>query len=86
MHALVVCNDDPFHRNAELVGQCRAISGAGRCRDNPVDVGNSERGLSEAIAGRLRAGMSATVEIDTGRRGKLARLFGASQMARDPGR
>ncbi len=35
---------------------------------------------------RLRAGMSATVEIDTGRRGKLARLFGESRMARDPGR
>jgi membrane fusion protein (multidrug efflux system) len=36
---------------------------------------------------RLRAGMSATVEIDTGRRGRLARLFGASAAAeqdRDP--
>jgi membrane fusion protein (multidrug efflux system) len=35
---------------------------------------------------RLRAGMSATVEIDTGRRGRLARLFGSSMIARDPGR
>jgi membrane fusion protein (multidrug efflux system) len=36
---------------------------------------------------RLRAGMSATVEIDTGRRGRLARLTGASAAAeqeRDP--
>jgi membrane fusion protein (multidrug efflux system) len=33
---------------------------------------------------RLRAGMSATVEIDTGRRGKLARLFGSSAVAQDP--
>jgi membrane fusion protein (multidrug efflux system) len=30
---------------------------------------------------RLRAGMSATVEIDTGRHGRLARLFGASEAA-----
>jgi membrane fusion protein (multidrug efflux system) len=30
---------------------------------------------------RLRAGMSANVEIDTGRRGRLARLFGASAAA-----
>jgi len=33
---------------------------------------------------RLRAGMSATVEIDTGRRGRLARLFGSSAVAQDP--
>jgi membrane fusion protein (multidrug efflux system) len=33
---------------------------------------------------RLRAGMSATVEIDTGRRGGLARLWGASAVAQDP--
>lgn len=33
---------------------------------------------------RLRAGMSATVEIDTGRRGRIARLFGASAVAQDP--
>ena len=33
---------------------------------------------------RLRAGMSTTVEIDTGRRGRLARLFGASAVAQDP--
>jgi membrane fusion protein, multidrug efflux system len=36
---------------------------------------------------RLRAGMSATVEIDTGRRGRLAKLFGvsaAAQQDRDP--
>jgi membrane fusion protein (multidrug efflux system) len=36
---------------------------------------------------RLRAGMSATVEIDTGRRGRLARLLGGSALAeqdRDP--
>jgi membrane fusion protein (multidrug efflux system) len=33
---------------------------------------------------RLRAGMSATVEIDTGRRSKLARLFGSSAVAQDP--
>ncbi|HEX5997928.1 MAG TPA: HlyD family secretion protein [Hyphomicrobiaceae bacterium] len=32
---------------------------------------------------RLRAGMSATIEIDTGRRGRLARLFGASAVARE---
>jgi membrane fusion protein (multidrug efflux system) len=30
---------------------------------------------------RLRAGMSANVEIDTGRRGRLARLFGAGAVA-----
>jgi membrane fusion protein (multidrug efflux system) len=33
---------------------------------------------------RLRAGMSATVEIDTGRRGRLARMFGSSAVAQDP--
>jgi membrane fusion protein (multidrug efflux system) len=33
---------------------------------------------------RLRSGMSATVDIDTGRRGRLARLFGSSAVARDP--
>ena len=33
----------------------------------------------------LRSGMSASVEIDTGRRGRLARLFGASAVAEDPG-
>jgi len=33
---------------------------------------------------RLRSGMSATVEIDTGRRGRLARLFGSSAVAQDP--
>jgi membrane fusion protein (multidrug efflux system) len=33
---------------------------------------------------RLRSGMSATVEIDTGRRGRLARLFGSSAEAQDP--
>jgi membrane fusion protein (multidrug efflux system) len=33
---------------------------------------------------RLRAGMSATVEIDTGRRGRLARLLGSSAVAQDP--
>jgi membrane fusion protein (multidrug efflux system) len=36
---------------------------------------------------RLRAGMSATVQIDTGRQGRLARLLGASAVAdqdRDP--
>jgi membrane fusion protein, multidrug efflux system len=34
---------------------------------------------------RLRAGMSANVEIDTGRRGRLARMFGSSAVAhQDP--
>ncbi len=33
---------------------------------------------------RLRAGMSATVEIDTGRRGRFARLLGASAVAENP--
>jgi membrane fusion protein, multidrug efflux system len=33
---------------------------------------------------RLRAGMSATVEIDTGRRGRLARLLGANAVAENP--
>jgi membrane fusion protein (multidrug efflux system) len=33
---------------------------------------------------RLRAGMSATVGIDTGRRGRLARLLGSSAVAQDP--
>ena len=33
---------------------------------------------------RLRSGMSATVEIDTGHRGRVARLFGASRVAQDP--
>ena len=33
---------------------------------------------------RLRAGMSATVEIDTGRRGRIAKLFGSSAVAQDP--
>jgi membrane fusion protein (multidrug efflux system) len=33
---------------------------------------------------RLRSGMSATVEIDTGHRGRLARLFGSSMAAQDP--
>jgi membrane fusion protein, multidrug efflux system len=33
--------------------------------------------------GRLRAGMSATVEIDTGRRGRLANFFGSSSAALD---
>jgi membrane fusion protein (multidrug efflux system) len=33
---------------------------------------------------RLRAGMSATVEIDTGRPGRLARLLGASAVAENP--
>jgi membrane fusion protein (multidrug efflux system) len=33
---------------------------------------------------RLRAGMSTTVEIDTGRRGRLARFFGSSAVAQDP--
>jgi len=33
---------------------------------------------------RLRAGMSATVDIDTGRRGRLARLLGSSAVAQDP--
>jgi membrane fusion protein (multidrug efflux system) len=33
---------------------------------------------------RLRAGMSATVEIDTGRRGRLARLLGTSAEAENP--
>ena len=33
---------------------------------------------------RLRSGMSATVEIDTGRRGRLARLLGSSAVALDP--
>ena len=33
---------------------------------------------------RLRAGMSATVDIDTGRRGRLARLLGAAAVAENP--
>ena len=33
---------------------------------------------------RLRSGMSATVEIDTGHRGRLARLLGSSAVALDP--
>ena len=33
---------------------------------------------------RLRAGMSANVEIDTGRRGRLARVLGSSAVAQDP--
>lgn len=33
---------------------------------------------------RLRAGMSANIEIDTGRRGRIASLFGASAVAEDP--
>ena len=32
---------------------------------------------------RLRSGMSATVEIDTGHRGRLARLFGSREVAQD---
>jgi membrane fusion protein (multidrug efflux system) len=39
---------------------------------------------TSANAPPLRAGMSATVDIDTGRRGRLARLFGSSAAARDP--
>ena len=35
---------------------------------------------------RLRAGMSATIEIDTGRRSKLAKLFSSSAVAKDPGK
>jgi membrane fusion protein (multidrug efflux system) len=35
---------------------------------------------------RLRSGMSATVEIDTGHRGRLARLFGSRAAAQDPHR
>jgi membrane fusion protein (multidrug efflux system) len=35
---------------------------------------------------RLRAGMSTTVEIDTRRRSRLARLFGSSAVAQDPDR
>jgi membrane fusion protein (multidrug efflux system) len=33
---------------------------------------------------RLRSGMSATVEIDTGHRGRVARLFSSSRVAQDP--
>jgi membrane fusion protein (multidrug efflux system) len=33
---------------------------------------------------RLRAGMSATVEIDTGHRGRIARMLGSSAVAQDP--
>ncbi len=33
---------------------------------------------------RLRAGMSANIEIDTGRRGRIASLFGSSAVAEDP--
>jgi membrane fusion protein (multidrug efflux system) len=33
---------------------------------------------------RLRSGMSATVEIDTGRRGRIARMLGSSAVAQDP--
>ena len=33
---------------------------------------------------RLRSGMSATVEIDTGHRSTLARLLGSSTVAQDP--
>jgi membrane fusion protein (multidrug efflux system) len=33
---------------------------------------------------RLRAGMSATVEIDTGRRGRIARLLGSAAIAEKP--
>src|SRR5262249_48036898 len=33
---------------------------------------------------RLRSGMSATVEIDTGHRGRVARLFGSSRVAQAP--
>ena len=33
---------------------------------------------------RLRSGMSATVEIDTGHRGRVARLFDSSRVAQDP--
>jgi membrane fusion protein, multidrug efflux system len=33
---------------------------------------------------RLRAGMSATIEIDTGRPGRLSRLLGSSAVAQDP--
>ena len=33
---------------------------------------------------RLRAGMSATVQIDTGRRSRLAKLFGSTAVAQDP--
>ncbi len=33
---------------------------------------------------RLRSGMSAYIEIDTGRRGRIASLFGASAIAEDP--
>ena len=33
---------------------------------------------------QLRAGMSATIEIDTGRRGRVARLLGSSAVAQDP--
>ena len=36
------------------------------------------------ICSRLRSGMSADVEIDTGRRGRMARLFGSSAVAQDP--
>ena len=33
---------------------------------------------------RLRAGMSATIDVDTGRRSRLARLLGSSAVAQDP--
>ena len=40
--------------------------------------------VGERMIRRLRSGMSATVEIDTGRRGRLARLLGSSAVAQDP--
>ena len=53
---LVVGDGDPFHRDCELGGQCRAIPVPGRRGDDDVDVGKFERGLLEAAAGDLGAG------------------------------
>ena len=53
MHTLVVCDDDPFDRNLQPIGECGAVVVPGRSGDDDVDIGDAERGPVQAVACHL---------------------------------
>jgi hypothetical protein len=56
VHMLVVCDGDPFDGYIEQGGECGAVAVPGGSSDDDVDIGGGERGLVEAVAGRLGGG------------------------------
>ena len=56
MHLLVVGDDDAFERYIQVPRQCGTISVSCGRRDDHIDIGQRQPGVTQALTGRLRCG------------------------------